>query len=218
MLKDENFIIIIDIVIYGKRSKLSMNIEYFLKSCFSQLEDDTIRLISEVSSVRHFKKGEKLIEAGQIQNYIPILIEGVFRGYLVGSDGKETTDCFAYKAGDVVMSCNKRDKPSVISVEALAESLCLMVPVAACVSMEKSKLDMLLVRSVLLSDALEAHWKSKVMLQQCSAQQRYEWFLNTYPGLYNRVNDKYIASFLGMTPVTLSRLRGKLKNESSEKN
>ena len=40
---------------------------------------------------------------------------------------------------------------------------------------------------------------------------RYQWFLKKYPGLIDEVSNKHIASFLGMTPVTLSRLRQKLK-------
>ena len=43
------------------------------------------------------------------------------------------------------------------------------------------------------------------MLYQVEAAKRYAWFLEHYPGLDPLVNDKYIASFLGVTPVTLSR-------------
>lgn len=40
-----------------------------------------------------------------------------------------------------------------------------------------------------------------------SASERYRWFLSNYPGLIDRVPHRHIASFLNMTPVTLSRLR-----------
>jgi CRP-like cAMP-binding protein len=44
---------------------------------------------------------------------------------------------------------------------------------------------------------------------QLSPQERYERFLERYPGLLNRVKLKYIAEFLGVTIYTLSRIRGK---------
>lgn len=45
------------------------------------------------------------------------------------------------------------------------------------------------------------------MLTSCSAVQRYQWFLKRYPGIVDCINIKYITSFLGMTPETLSRAR-----------
>ena len=43
--------------------------------------------------------------------------------------------------------------------------------------------------------------------------ERYQWFLARYPGLISTVNNKHIASFLGMTPVTLSRLRRQVREQ-----
>ena len=59
----------------------------------------------------------------------------------------------------------------------------------------------------LLIKALNEHWKLKQILNSYTAVQRYQWFLDEYPRLIGKVSNKYIASFLGMTPVTLSRLR-----------
>lgn len=58
-----------------------------------------------------------------------------------------------------------------------------------------------------LSRALRRHWESKMILSQYSAKDRYRWFLGKYPGVIDMVNHHYVASFLGMTPVTLSRIR-----------
>jgi hypothetical protein len=47
--------------------------------------------------------------------------------------------------------------------------------------------------------------------------ERYQCFLKYYPDLINIVNNKHIASFLGMTPVTLSRLRHQLRQAERER-
>lgn len=49
------------------------------------------------------------------------------------------------------------------------------------------------------------------------ARQRYLWFLSAYPGLIQKVSNKYVASFLGMNPSTLSRQKAALRNEKREK-
>lgn len=63
------------------------------------------------------------------------------------------------------------------------------------------------------------HLELKRIGSQYDAMKRYLWFLEKYPGLIDAVNNKYIASYLNMTPVTLSRLRRKLKDsKEKEKN
>ena len=45
------------------------------------------------------------------------------------------------------------------------------------------------------------------VVAQYPAAERYAWFTRSYPGLIDRVSHRYVASFLGITPVTLSRVR-----------
>ena len=68
----------------------------------------------------------------------------------------------------------------------------------------------------MLGAALDVQWKLKRVLSSCTAVQRYQWFLEEYSGLIDRVSNKYIASFLGMTPVTLSRLRRALREDENQ--
>ena len=50
-------------------------------------------------------------------------------------------------------------------------------------------------------------WKRNSILITMSAAERYEWFLSNFPGLIDRVQHRSIASFLNMTPVSISRIR-----------
>ena len=52
-----------------------------------------------------------------------------------------------------------------------------------------------------------------MMLYHNSAMDRYRWFHRHYPTLEPLVSGKHLASFLGITPVTLSRLRHQVKIE-----
>lgn len=54
--------------------------------------------------------------------------------------------------------------------------------------------------------------KRIIMLMSASARQRYESFLEDYPGLINRIPLKMIASYLGITPEALSNIRKKIRN------
>lgn len=50
------------------------------------------------------------------------------------------------------------------------------------------------------------------LLRQKNAEKQYKVFLKRYPKLANRVHIKYIAQYLNIHPVTLSKIRNKLKN------
>ena len=62
-----------------------------------------------------------------------------------------------------------------------------------------------------LMDALRRLWEVKAAMYQYDAMERYRWFMQAYPNLCSHVSGKHIASFLGMTQVTLSRLRRTLR-------
>lgn len=65
-----------------------------------------------------------------------------------------------------------------------------------------------------LQKALQTHWEINNAMYQYQALERYQWFLRNYPNLDEQVNSRYIASFLSITPVTLSRLRRWLKGQA----
>ncbi|MCB0509281.1 MAG: Crp/Fnr family transcriptional regulator, partial [Bacteroidetes bacterium] len=52
-----------------------------------------------------------------------------------------------------------------------------------------------------------------IMLMSASAKERYEHFLETYPELPNRLPQRLIASYLGITPEALSKIRGEMLRE-----
>lgn len=161
------------------------------------------------------KKNCLLIESGEVQTQIPILVDGIFRGFLLDADGRDITDCFVYRSGEVVMGCNPLGEPSQINMEAIADSKVLTVPVSTVLPIMDSCPELLRLYNRYLTEALERHWEEKMLMHRCSAMERYQWFLECYPGLIDSVSNKHIASFLGMTPVTLSRLRRQLRDNRS---
>lgn len=177
------------------------------------------RLLLDSAKIEQVKKGKLLIESGEQQIKIPFLISGIFRGFVVDVDGSDITDCFAFQRKDVVIGCNGLEAPSRINIEAIVDSEVLTIPTQCIVEALSLQLELMKVYNVYLIDALDRHWEEKMLMHRCSAMERYQWFLKKYPGLIDMVCNKHIASFLGMTPVTLSRLRRQLRDwEAVEKN
>ena len=60
----------------------------------------------------------------------------------------------------------------------------------------------------LLSRRFAVLQRRVILLMSASAKERYELFLETYPKIPNRVPQRMIASYLGITPQALSTIRG----------
>lgn len=99
------------------------------------------------------------------------------------------------------------DSPSTENIETLTPCTLACLPLTGVRQMLKYSREVAAVYNRLLSEALERHWMLKSIRYQYTAAQRYEWFLKAYPGVIDQIGHKYVASFLNMTPVTLSRIR-----------
>ena len=164
------------------------------------------QLISELEAV----SGLRMVRRGAL-----LLIEGVFRGYFFDEEGREVTECFAYEIGSPVMSRAEMGTPSNIAIAALADSLCAVLPVAELLRLIAAYPELSEVYRGLLRDSTRYHWNAKAAVYKYSARERVEWFRKTFPGLMELAGGKYVASFLNMTPVTLSRIRSEAREEQS---
>lgn len=161
------------------------------------------------------KRGSFVMQIGEKSAALSLVVQGVFRGFVFDENGMEVTDCFAYEAGNALIGCNFFEEPSLVTFEALTDGVVLRIPLAVLMDMMRNNPEVLAIYNNGLMDALKRHWKIKRVLYR-PAIERYQWFLKTYPELAGIVSHKHIASFLGMTPVTLSRLRAQLRQQPEE--
>lgn len=188
-----------------------MQIERLYKTVFRLSDEELIQKLVKISSIRAIRKGEQLAYSGEIQTQIPFLLNGIFRGYYIDVNGKEITDCFVLECGESVMASFSIDTPAVMNIEAMTDSSVLCLPLVSLKRLLDAYPSLMQIYCELLSASLQRHWNIKSAMYQYSATQRYQWFLETYPGLIDQVPNKYIASFLGMTTVSLSRIRGSIR-------
>lgn len=187
-----------------------VRVKLFYQEVLGIQDEQLVNQLAEVSRGETIKKGQRIISMGEVMDGLPILVNGVLRGYVVDENGRDITDCFVYQRGDAIIGCGGFCAPSLIHIEAITECQILVIPMTDLMQMMNNPA-MLQVCNYQLSDALRRHWQVKMQMYQSDAMTRYQWFLRNYPGLEEQVSGKHLASFMGMTPVTLSRLRRKLR-------
>lgn len=191
-------------------------IEMFLRSQIGLNSNNLCHKVMEASYIRKIKKGEYLIRCGEHPVGLCFLVNGLLRGFFLDYQSNEVTDCFGFRFGSTAMPYSDFNAPSPINIVALEDSQVLVVPIQLVQQMLMEHIEVAHIYNRLLLMGAAEHWEIKTVLYQYTAAQRYEWFLQCYEGLIDRVPHVHIASFLGITPVTLSRLRRKRKEDRKD--
>ncbi|MCK8495985.1 Crp/Fnr family transcriptional regulator [Spirosoma sp. RP8] len=175
---------------------------------FGYLNAQQRELIRIRAKRRTIAKGAYFAEAGKISNQIGYVTDGIFRVCYYDKRGDSFTRYFVYENRFVVDINSFRDElPSAEYIEAITD----------CDLWVFSRKDFNQL-STLISEwpgmfanitlhALENKLKFTSNMLVQDAQQRYQNFLDHYPGLANRVPLTMLASYLGITPSSLSRIR-----------
>ena len=191
-----------------------MQIREFYSGVIGLTDDELIDRLCGYSEIVSVRSGTLITRQGEKQKYITFLLNGVFRGYYVDIDGKEITDCFGFRCGDPAMACSRLDCASEISIEAVIDSQCLRLPLKETVKLSQQYSELEIMYNEMLVQGINRHLAIKKAMQELDAMSRYQWFLKDYPGLIDIANNKDVASFIGITPVTLSRLRRTLRENN----
>lgn len=175
------------------------------KGGFSQTEIDTIQGVSVTKKVR---KGQYLLEEGQVSNFSAFVVKGSFRLFRVGEDGQEHIMKFAIENWWISdYNSFMSGQPSNCYIEALENSELIIFTkekweyLIGTIPAFKQMIEHLTARN------FEAHQNRIYSNISETGELRYENFVAAYPTLYNRVPLYMIASFLGLTRETLSRIR-----------
>ena len=190
-----------------------MDVEKFYVEVLHITEKQLVKNLVNITEPLQLRKGEILIHEGEVQNHFAFMTDGILRGFFLDANGRDVTDCFGFRCGTPAMSCLTSGTPALFTIEALTDCSFLQLEGNALLNLMRKNPELLWIYNRLLQDAFRSHWEIKTIVCQNTAMKRYQWFLEKYPGLFDKVSNKHIASFLGMTPVTLSRLRRILREE-----
>ena len=160
------------------------------------------------AKAQFYKKGHLLQSEGEITDRAFYVKSGLLRCYSIDEKGKEHIFLFAPE-GWIVADIESQEfqRPAELFVECVEDSE--VVPFDRyCFFEESLSTQQLLERIQLLSRRIGMLQRRLIQMMSAPALKRYEYFLETYPELPNRVSQKMIASYLGITPEALSKLRG----------
>lgn len=177
---------------------------------YSTMTHDELDILESVLVPMRFAKNEVILSEGEVARNIYWVQKGLVRQFY-HKNGKELTEYMAAE-NSIVMCIESlfKEEPSHLQIHALEPTLLY--------AMSKAELEAVAMRSVniqilyrkILEESLIISQRRADMLRFESAQDRYQKLMKRAPQLVLRAPLVYIASYLQMTPETLSRVRNAL--------
>lgn len=186
-----------------------------LKNTLRQLTgmpDKELSVLDDLCSVKKYKKKELLLKSGQISVYSGYIAEGAFREYYTDKNDREFNKAFRFK-GEFTGSYYDlhTQKPSLATIEALADSTVVLIDHQKFQTLVESDAFWLKVSYKIAHQLLMKKFEKEWALLTMTAAERYELLQKRYPELEQLVPSYHIASYLGITPISLSRIRAPKK-------
>lgn len=184
-------------------------IAYILQ--FGNLNKQQIELITNKAVTKELLKDTYFSEAGKVPKEVGFIVEGVIRGCYYSNKGEEITRCFISEDNLVA---------DYVNFEANIASSEYLQACTDCKLIIFSKQDWeQLAQSIVNWDNIKNKMIQICMFQKSrkgpvisqDATTRYLEFMKNYPSLTNRIPLAYIASFLGITQQSLSRIRKNIR-------
>ena len=175
---------------------------------FTEIPGDQILMICEAGTERTLRKSQSLLHDGEVWNYNCFIISGCFRLYRFGEDGTDHTMRFGIENWWMTdQESYNSGKPSQYNIEALAKSTIILWTKESWQHLLSTIPGLKIFNEGLQARAYEASQRRIYSLISGSAEEKYVEFQQTYPNVFNKVPLHMVASYLGMSRETLSRVR-----------
>lgn len=175
------------------------------------LDKESISLLRNIFKPRILKKDMSFLEAGEKSTEIGFIVKGAFRSYYIDKMGNDITKYFYAESGILFSyAAYLSQKETEYYIQALEDSEILVAKILDFEKIVEGNYKLLLFYKKMIDSVLVMKEEHASSFKLLNSVERYKQFVSTYPDLEKRIKQRYLASYLGITPVSLSRIRKKL--------
>src|SRR5215217_1366021 len=178
------------------------------------ITDEQFALISDKLKIKSFEKNEMILMKGEVSSHVYFVLNGLLRSYSIDSKGKTHIIQFApelwwlSERNGILFNAE-----SEFFLDAIERTSAIVMPKDFFNEAARIVPCMNDLNSSMLNNSIRFMQKRINMLLSATAEERYLNFIKLYPNLTLRVPQWMIASYLGITPESLSRVRKDLAHK-----
>ncbi len=186
---------------------LKETVDATVNSRYPDMTAEGRRQIKEILVRKDVKKGEILLKEGEISHNVVLVGKGMLRQFYY-KNGKDVTEHFSYEGCIVIcIESTLKKEPTHLMIEALEDSVVYLLPYDKLMLLTEISWEInvfyrkILEYSLIISQVKADSWRFE------TARERYNQLMRHQPEVIKRAPLSHIASYLLMTPETLSRVR-----------
>lgn len=178
---------------------------------YSTMTYEELDMLESILVPMKFAKGAKILDEGEVSRYIYWIVKGLVRQFYYKNKNKSKMEVTEYMATEntICMSIESlfHEKPSAHVIHALEPTVIYALPMRDLEVAAMKSVNIQMLYRKILEESLIISQQRADMLRFESALDRYQKLVKSTPQLVLRAPLVYIASYLQMTPETLSRVR-----------
>ncbi|MFM2305401.1 MAG: hypothetical protein RLZZ367_70 [Bacteroidota bacterium] len=186
-----------------------------IRTKFPYLSNEKLELLMQLGQPMVLQEGETFIQIGQRHNKFALVLQGLLRNYIIDDKGEQITVVFATEMQVIAPHrCLFLQQPSTETTEAVQTSMLL--------SFDYTEIKKLLETDAVINriyrDTIEQTLINAIERVEdftiANPEERYQRLLNQHGYLIEQAPLKYLASYLGISAVSLSRIRARIAKGS----
>lgn len=201
-----------------KRNKDPLDIRNFYREVIGIEDEDTLDFFEQNTRYTTYYKGDIFIHAGEPASTLRFILSGVSSGYYLDENGLDHTICLSYRFGEPLLGAPTLSSLTQIYMDALTDLEVLELPVSAVMESFSKNLQNVSIYEQLLANDRYKEYDQHIALSTLEGRDRYLWFCDRYREIIDIVPQSLIASFLGIRPQSLSRIKRQLREERKQNN
>jgi len=209
----------------SEKAKCGISAKIGLRHNFTSIQNSEIRMniktlfkILRNLKIKSFQKGETIINEGDAEKDVFYIRKGLIRCYFIDEKGEEITyQLFAEHQVFGNAHAILFDEPSRFFYETLEKTKVYSTDLKSFQGLTTSHPDLIdMDRMGIGGRILKNAFRRLESFVFLTPEERYQKYIKDYPNIIDRVPDKYIANVLGITPVSLSRIRSRIASKKKK--